>query len=115
MPTAAEEILRKAILPTALSSREMRETIGAGVLRRSIASARTAEAPYLARLQELLAEFAEGRSNRADFVKAAQDTPLSRKIRDKFSRIFIFARQTLAKIVFSRNKKKGETFFRIPP
>lgn len=73
MPTAAEEILRKAILPTALSSREMRETIGAGVLRRSIASARTAEAPYLARLQELLAEFAEGRSNKADFVKAAQD------------------------------------------
>lgn len=73
MPTAAEEILSKAILPTALSSREMRKTIGAGVLRRSLVSARTAEAPYLARLQELLAEFAEGRSNRADFVKAAQD------------------------------------------
>ena len=64
MPTAAEEILRKAILPTALSSREMRETIGAGVLRRSIASARTTETDYLERLRALLAEFAEGRHHR---------------------------------------------------
>ena len=73
MPTAAEEILRKAIMPTALSSREIRETIGAGALRRSLFSARTTETDYLERLRALLAGFAEGRSNRADFIKAAQD------------------------------------------
>lgn len=73
MPTAAEEILRKAPMPTALSSREIRETIAAGTLRRSLFSARTTETDYLERLQKLLAEFAEGKSNAADFTKAAQD------------------------------------------
>ena len=73
MPTAAEEILAKAPMPTALSSREIRETIGAGVVRRSLFSARTTEQDYLERLQELLAAFARGESNKADFTKAAQD------------------------------------------
>ena len=73
MPTAAEEILAKAPMPTALSSREIRATIGAGVLRRSLFSARTTERDYLDRLQELLTAFARGESNKADFTKAAQD------------------------------------------
>lgn len=73
MPTAAEEILAKAPMPTALSSREIRATIGAGVLRRSLFSARTTEQDYLDRLQELLEAFARGELNKADFTKAAQD------------------------------------------
>lgn len=74
MPAAYEEILQKAILPTALSSREIREAVAAGVRRRSLFSARTEERAHLERLRELLSAYAEGRINAADFVKAAQDS-----------------------------------------
>lgn len=64
MPIASD-ILAKAILPTHLSSEEIRESWAAEIRRRSIFSARTAEADYLRRLREICAEVAEGRMDNA--------------------------------------------------
>lgn len=72
MPTPAETILAKAPLPTSLGSAEIREQIAAEVRERSLFSARTTEMGYLSRMQELLAQFAEGKINQTDFVFGAQ-------------------------------------------
>ena len=64
MPIAGD-ILSKAILPTHLSSAEIREAWAAEIRRRAFFSARTAEASYLKRLQEICAEVAEGRMDNA--------------------------------------------------
>lgn len=72
MQTPAQIILDKTPLPTHLDSAEIREQIAAGILQRSILSAKTTEMGYLVRLQKLLADFAAGRINQADFVMMAQ-------------------------------------------
>ena len=72
MPTPAETILAKAPLPTTLGSAEIREQIAAEVRERSIFSAKTTELGYLARLRELLTQFADGQINQTDFVYGAQ-------------------------------------------
>ena len=54
MPTAAEQILSKAPMPTPLSSAEIRAQVAEDVRARSLFSACTTEAGYLARLQDLL-------------------------------------------------------------
>lgn len=72
MPTPASIILDKAILPTHLSSKEMREQISAEILQRSITSAHTTQAGYLQRLKELLADYAAGKINQGEFVMKAQ-------------------------------------------
>lgn len=64
MPVA-DDILSKAILPTHLSSEEIRTEWAAEIRRRAFFSARTAEASYLKRLQEICAEVAEGRMDNA--------------------------------------------------
>jgi hypothetical protein len=61
----ASDILAKAILPTHLSSDEIREFWAAEIRRRAFFSARTAEADYLRRLREICAEVAEGRMDNA--------------------------------------------------
>lgn len=50
----------------------MREQIEADILERSILSAKTMEIGYLERLKKLLADFATGKINQADFVMMAQ-------------------------------------------
>lgn len=61
MPTPAEEILRKTVLPTGLSSEQIRETVPAEIRRRSFFSARTAEAEYLVKARQVCADVAAGR------------------------------------------------------
>ena len=62
---AALEILSKAILPTHLSSDEIREFWAAEIRRGAFYSARTAEADYLKRLREICAAVADGRMDNA--------------------------------------------------
>ena len=61
MPTPASEILAKAILPTGLSSAELRETVAPEIRRRSFFSARTAEAEYLVKARQVCADVAAGK------------------------------------------------------
>ncbi|MBQ1429142.1 MAG: hypothetical protein IIZ06_05685, partial [Kiritimatiellae bacterium] len=61
MPTPASEILAKAILPTGLSSADIRETVPAEIRRRSFFSARTAEAEYLVKARQVCADVAAGK------------------------------------------------------
>lgn len=61
MPSPAETILAKTPLPTHLDSREIRERWAADLRRRALFSARTAEAGYLERMRDLLADVAAGR------------------------------------------------------
>ena len=65
MKSPAQIILDKALLPTHLSSREMREQISADIRRRSLFSARTFEEGYLARMREIVAQVADGRMDDA--------------------------------------------------
>lgn len=61
----ASDILSKAIMPTHLSSDEIREFWAAEIRRRAFFSARTAEADYLKRLREICAAVADGRMDNA--------------------------------------------------
>jgi hypothetical protein len=61
MPEPADEILAKAILPTGLSSEEIRRTVSPEIRRRSFFSARTAEAEYLEAARRVCADVAAGR------------------------------------------------------
>lgn len=72
MPTPAELILAKTLLPTHLSSRGIREMWSAELRARALFSARTAELGYIERLRELLAAVAGGRIGEADFRMHAQ-------------------------------------------
>jgi hypothetical protein len=65
MPTPAEEILAKAVMPTGLSSAEIRDTVSAEIRRRSFFSARTAEAEYLQKARQVCADVAAGRIGKA--------------------------------------------------
>jgi hypothetical protein len=66
MPTPAEEILAKAVMPTGLSSAEIRDTVSAEIRRRSFFSARTAEAEYLQKARQVCADVAAGRIGTAE-------------------------------------------------
>jgi hypothetical protein len=66
MPTPADEILRKAIMPTGLSSAEIRDTVAPEIRRRSFFSARTAEAEYLQKARQVCADVAAGRIGTAE-------------------------------------------------
>lgn len=66
MPTPAEEILAKAVMPTGLSSAEIRDTVSAEIRRRSFFSARTAEAEYLEKARQVCADVAAGRIGTAE-------------------------------------------------
>ena len=67
MPDAvAAEIASKTLLPTALSSAEIRDRIPAGIRERAIFSARTTEVRYLAEVQAVLEDIASGKINQAD-------------------------------------------------
>ena len=61
MPTPAEEILAKAVLPTGLDTEGIRLTVPAEIRRRSFFSARTAEAEYLAKARQVCADVAAGK------------------------------------------------------
>jgi len=65
MKTPADIILEKAILPTRLSSREIRAGIAADIRRRAIFSARTFEEPYLGLMRDVAARVAAGRMDDA--------------------------------------------------
>lgn len=65
MPTQGETILAKALMPTADSSAEIRDRISAQIRARSVFSARTPSARYLAKLQEVLAKVVDGQINNA--------------------------------------------------
>ncbi len=61
----ADDILSKAILPTHLSSDEIRGLWAAEIRRRAFFSARTTEADYLRRLREICAAVADGEMDNA--------------------------------------------------
>ena len=61
MPTPADQILAKAILPTDADTKTIRETVPAEIRRRSFFSARTSEAEYLAKARQVCADVAAGR------------------------------------------------------
>lgn len=62
----AEEIERiKDILPTSLGSEEIRRTLAKDILRRSIYSARMANATYLKKVQEVCQQISAGTINQA--------------------------------------------------
>ena len=63
---AAEDILQKAILPTELSSAEIRAKYARALRERSFFSARVAEAGYLQRLRDACAAYARGDISAAD-------------------------------------------------
>jgi len=66
MPTPASEILAKAVMPTGLSSAELRDTVAPEIRRRSFFSARTAEAEYLVKARQVCADVAAGRIGTAE-------------------------------------------------
>lgn len=66
MPTPAEQVLAKAILPTGMSSEEIRDTIAPEIRRRSFFSARTAEAEYLAKARQVCADVASGKIGQSE-------------------------------------------------
>ena len=66
MPTPAEQVLAKAILPTGLSSKEIRDTIAPEIRRRSFFSARTAEAEYLVKARQVCADVAAGKIGQSE-------------------------------------------------
>ena len=65
MPTPAEIILAKTVLPTSLDSTGFRERWGVRIHEQALMSARTTQERYLLRLQAVLAEVADGRVNDA--------------------------------------------------
>ena len=65
--TAAEHILEKALLPTHLNAREIREQVARDIRRRSLWTARCAERAFLEPLQEACADVAGGKINNALF------------------------------------------------
>ena len=70
-----EEIQRvKDLLPTTLGSEEIRGTIAADILRRSVFSARMASATYLAQIRDVCARVLSGEINQATAVKELMDT-----------------------------------------
>jgi len=71
--TPAQDILSKAILPTHLSSADIREQIAADIRRRSLFSARTVQADYLTRMQQILSEVSSGTMDDATARKLLQD------------------------------------------
>ena len=65
-----EEIQRiKELLPTTLGSEEIRGTIAADILRRSVFSARMASASYLASIRDVCSRVLAGEINQATAVK----------------------------------------------
>lgn len=70
MPTPAETILSKAVLPTWLDTAGIRAKWPAEIRRRAFFSARTASAAYLDRLRSLCAEVAAGEIDNATARKA---------------------------------------------
>lgn len=69
-----EEIQRvKELLPTTLGSEEIRRTVAADILRRSVFSARMASATYLAKVREACARMLAGEINQATAVKELMD------------------------------------------
>ena len=70
-----EEIQRvKDLMPTTLGSEEIRGTIAADILRRSVFSARMASATYLAQIRDVCARVLSGEINQATAVKELMDT-----------------------------------------
>ena len=70
-----EDIQRvKDLLPTTLGSEEIRGTIAADILRRSVWSARMASVPYLAQIRDVCARVLAGEINQATAVKELMDT-----------------------------------------
>lgn len=70
-----EEIERvKELLPTTLGSEEIRRTIAADILRRSVFSARMASATYLAQIRDVCARVLAGEINQATAVKELMQT-----------------------------------------
>lgn len=65
MPTKGETILAKALMPSAESSAEIRERLSAQIRARSVFSARTPSARYLAKLRQVLAQLVDGEINNA--------------------------------------------------
>ena len=63
--TAADIQRIKDLLPTSLGSDELRSSIAADILRRSVFSARMASATYLAKVREVCAQVSEGSINQA--------------------------------------------------
>ena len=63
--TAADIQRIKDLLPTSLGSDELRSSIAADILRRSVFSARMESARYLARIREVCAQVSEGSINQA--------------------------------------------------
>ena len=59
------DILAKALMPTTASSAEIRAAVSAQIRARSLFSARTPSLRYLAELQKVLAQVADGRMNLA--------------------------------------------------
>ncbi|MGN0844975.1 MAG: hypothetical protein ACI4QT_07110 [Kiritimatiellia bacterium] len=62
----AAEIAGKQLLPTDMSSAEIRDRIPAGIRERAIFSARTTEVRYLAEVQAVLEDITSGKINQAD-------------------------------------------------
>jgi hypothetical protein len=71
--TPAQVILSKAILPTHLSSADIREQIAADIRRRSLLSARTVQVDYLTRMQQVLSQVSSGTMDDATARKLLQD------------------------------------------
>lgn len=70
-----EEIQRvKELLPTTLGSEEIRRTIAADILRRSVFSARMASATYLAKIRDVCSRVLAGEINQATAVHELMQT-----------------------------------------
>lgn len=65
MPSPADIILEKAIMPTHLDTKAIREQVAADIRSRSLFSAKTAEAAYLEEMQQILADVASGKMDDA--------------------------------------------------
>lgn len=64
----------KSLLPTTLGGEEIRGTIAADILRRSVFSARMASATYLAQVRDVCARVLAGEINQATAVKELLET-----------------------------------------
>lgn len=124
--TAEQLEMIKALLPTSLGSEEIRDTIAADILRRSVFSARMENARYLAQVRDVCAQLSGGGINLADarmrLTRALRamghDTANARGITDPASRkrleLIVKTQQRMAASVARLNSQTETTVDMFP-
>lgn len=124
--TAEQIEMIKALLPTALGSDEIRTAIASQILRQSVFSARMENARYLAQVQKVCAQVADGGMNLADarmvltrtLRNMGHDTANAKGITDPASRrrldLIVKTRSAMASNAAAVNSQNEATVYTAP-